>query len=176
MDKQIKTVEELDRNELIKGNKKDTPVSTRIPLTTRYNQFLPTWVKLFEKIGIYYQWANPWKKNLQNKPVKTFKHNKNLKELIGSNKIENNIVKKINKSTLKPGKCSPCFGNSRTLSCNQVTTTSTFKSQETQKTYKIFYEVALYVKNPHPKTILACKHFREKNNNFNKHVKFIITE
>ena len=31
-------------------------------------------------------------------------------------------------------------------------------------------------KNHHPKTILACKHFREKNHNFNKHAKFIIID
>ena len=94
-----------------------------------------------KKIGTYYQLTNPWKKCFQNKPVTTFKCNKNLKELVGSNKIENNIVKKINKSTLKLGKCSPSFQNSRTLCCNQVTTTSTFKSEQTQKTHKIFYEV-----------------------------------
>ena len=32
------------------------------------------------------------------------------------------------------------------------------------------------VKNPHPKTILACKHFQEKSHNSNKHAKFIITD
>ena len=32
------------------------------------------------------------------------------------------------------------------------------------------------VKNPHPKTILACKHFQEKNHNFNKHPKFSIID
>ena len=32
------------------------------------------------------------------------------------------------------------------------------------------------VKNPHLKTILACKHFREKRHNFNKHAEFIITD
>ena len=32
------------------------------------------------------------------------------------------------------------------------------------------------VKNSHPKTILACKHFQEKNHNFNKHAKFIIID
>ena len=32
------------------------------------------------------------------------------------------------------------------------------------------------VRNPHPNTILACKHFPEKNHNFNKHAKFIIIE
>ena len=32
------------------------------------------------------------------------------------------------------------------------------------------------VKNAHPQTILACKHFQEKNHNFNKHSKFIIID
>ena len=32
LEKHIKTVEKLDRNEPIKGNKKDTPVTTLIPL------------------------------------------------------------------------------------------------------------------------------------------------
>ena len=41
-----------------------------------------------------------------NEPVTAFKRNKNPKELIGSNKIKNNILKKINKSTLKPGNVS----------------------------------------------------------------------
>ena len=42
-------------------------------------------------------------KIFQNEAVTAFKRNKNLKELIGSNKIGNNIVKKINKTNLKPG-------------------------------------------------------------------------
>ena len=64
-----------------------------------------------------------------------------LKGLDGSNKIENNIVKRINKSTLKLEKCSPCFGNRRTLCYNQVIKTLNFKTPQTQKTYKIFREV-----------------------------------
>ena len=32
------------------------------------------------------------------------------------------------------------------------------------------------VKNPNPKTMLACKDFEEKNHNFNKHAKFIIID
>ena len=33
-----------------------------------------------------------------------------------------------------------------------------------------------YVKNPHSKTILACKNFKEKNHNFSKHAKLIIID
>ena len=32
------------------------------------------------------------------------------------------------------------------------------------------------IKNSHPKTIIACKHFQAKNHNFNKHAKFIIKD
>ena len=78
------------------------------------------------------------KKKIQDEPITTFKCNKNLKELVGSNKI-GNIVKRI-KSTTKPRKSFLCFGNSKTLCCNQVITTLTFKSQKTKKTYKIFYK------------------------------------
>ena len=32
------------------------------------------------------------------------------------------------------------------------------------------------VKNTHPKIILICKYFQEKNENFNKHAQFIIID
>ena len=101
------------------------------------NRFLP---KLRKKSWKNYNNRIP-EQVFQNKLVIAFKRNKNLKELIGSSKIEKNIVKRINKSTLKPGKCSPRFGNNRTLCCNQVITSLTFKSQQTQKAYKSFYEI-----------------------------------
>ena len=47
MDKHIKTVQKLDKNKLIKGNKKDTPID--IPLTITYNQFLPNIGKIIQK-------------------------------------------------------------------------------------------------------------------------------
>ena len=102
--------------------------------------FYQTSVKLLEKIGIYYQLTNPWKKKkIQNEPVTGFKQNKNMKELIGSNKSKSNIVSKINKTTLKPGKCYPSFGN-RILCCNQVTRTS---KDSNQKSCKIFQFVTI---------------------------------
>ena len=212
MDKHIKTDEKLDRNELIKGNKKDRPISTRIPLEITYNRFLPNISKIIRKNWNILSVNRSLKNFFQNEPVTAFKRNKNFKELIDSNKIQNSIVKKINKNTLKPRKCSSCFGNSRTVSCNKVTTTSIFKNQQTQKTYMVFHEIdssSVYViylmeytlckkqyvrkvetvfnirlnnhrndvKNAHPKTILlASKHIQEKNHNFNKHAKFIITD
>ena len=100
-----------------------------------YNRFLSKLRKMFSKNWNIISVNESLNRVFQNKLVIASKCNKNLKELIGSSKIENNIVKRINKSTLKPGKCSPCFGNSRTLCCNQVIISLTFKSHQTQKAY-----------------------------------------
>ena len=49
LDKHIKTVQKLDSNELIKGNKKGTPMSTHIPLAITYNRFLPNTSKIIRE-------------------------------------------------------------------------------------------------------------------------------
>ena len=131
--KQIKTIEKLDRNELIKGKKKGTQIAACISLVITYNQFSPNVSTIIRQNWNILSVNESLKQISQNQPVSDYKCNKSLKELIGSKKVENNIVEKINKSTLKPGKCYPCFGSSTNLYCNQVTTTSTFKSQQTQK-------------------------------------------
>ena len=46
---------------------------------------------------------------------------------------------------------------------------------------EIYFNISLNnhindVKKIHPKTIFVCKHFQEKNHDFNKHAKFIIID
>ena len=60
--------------------------------------------------------------------------------MIGSNKIENNKVKKL-KTHKKDGKCTTCLSNNRTLCCKQVRSTSNFESHQTKKTFKIYHQV-----------------------------------
>ena len=55
-----------------------------------------------------------------------FKQNKNVKEIIGSNKGK----KKSKKSKLKLGKCSPCLTNTVSLCCQQVRKIAVFKYQQ----------------------------------------------
>ena len=74
-------------------------------------------------------------------PITAFRQNKNPKVLIRSNKFEKNKVKKKTNTEIKPGKCSPCLTNLRSLCCQQVRKKATFKSQQTEKTYKIFHNV-----------------------------------
>ena len=139
MEKHIKTVQKLDRNELIKGNKKDTPVSTHIPLAITYNRFLPNTGKNYSKKWNIISVNESLKQFFKNKPVTSLKCNKNFKELIGSNQFENNIEKK--QKHFETRKMFPVFRNSRPLCCNNVKATSTFKSQQIQKSNKVFHQI-----------------------------------
>ena len=109
LDKHIKTVEKLDGNELIKGNKKDTPKSTRIPLAITYNQFLQNMSKTIRKNWHILSINESLKKDFQNELVIAFKH---TKKILGTHRQHCNRkqhCKEIQQSTLKPGKCSRVF-------------------------------------------------------------------
>ena len=71
----------------------------------------------------------------------TYKGNRNLKEIIGSNKILNNKVIRKKKAEKKHLFCSPCYTRRNNLCCQQVEKTNVFKSYKTRKTYKIFYQL-----------------------------------
>jgi len=73
-------------------------------------------------------------------PVLAFKRNVNLKQLIGSNVIENNKVMRKSK-TNKIGKCQPCFSSTKNLCCNHVCNTTTFKSNQTNRIFKLFHRL-----------------------------------
>ena len=77
------------------------------------------------------------KKVFENKPLLAFRKNKNLRQLIGGNTIEKN-KKLLTTNKFTNGKCSPCFSNSRTLCCKQVIKTEHFKSNQTNRTFRIF--------------------------------------
>ena len=105
MDNHIKTAEKLDSSELIKGNKKDMPIRTQIPLAITYHGILSS-SQIIWKTGTYYQLTNLWKKNskrtscsfqTQQKSQGTHWQQQNWKQNCKENK----------KSTLKPWKCSP---------------------------------------------------------------------
>ena len=54
--------------------------------------------------------------------------------------MENGKVKKFNIPS-RTGKCTPCSSGTRTLCCNQVLTTNTFMSQQTKRTFNIFFNL-----------------------------------
>ena len=58
--------------------------------------------------------------------------------MIGTHWIENGRVKK-NLKALKEGKCTPWRSKAGNTCCKQVKTTTTFKNQQTKKTWNIFH-------------------------------------
>ena len=64
----------------------------------------------------------------------------NLKELIGSNCIENRKVKRA-RNTFTIGKSSPCLSKTGNLCCSQLRSTTTFISQQTKEKIKIYHKV-----------------------------------
>ena len=146
------------------------------------------------------------KKVFENKPLLAFCKIKNLRQLIGGNRIDKKLLT-TNKFTNR--KCSPCFSNSRTLCCKQVIKTEHFKSNQTNRTFRIFQKTTCksnfiiyllecelckiqYVGkaetvfnirlNNHrkdvkgPRAIPVDKHFNHAGHNLNLHAKFIIFE
>ena len=77
---------------------------------------------------------------LQEEPITAFKRNRNLKEIIESNCIENGKVIRA-KNTFTVGKCSSCLSKTGNLCCSQLTSTTTFISQQTKRKFKIYLKV-----------------------------------
>ena len=80
------------------------------------------------------------KKTFSTLPIIAFRKGTSLKQIIGTNTIHNNeklIKTKINHHT---GNCVPC-NSTRCLCCQQLISTTTFKSNQTNKTFKIYHRV-----------------------------------
>ena len=104
INKHIKAVEKVDRKELLKERDKTTSKETKIPLVLTYSRSLTNINKVVRKYWNILSINKAFKEIFQIELVTTFARNKNLKELIGSNKIKHNKVKKHN-SIMKKGKC-----------------------------------------------------------------------
>ena len=70
----------------------------------------------------------------------------NLTDILGSNTIENNKVKRHTSKKIT-GKSKPCFARAGTLCCKHVIDTQTFKSNTTNKSYNIYHELTCKSEN-----------------------------
>ena len=67
-----------------------------------------------------------------------FKRNRNVKEIIGNNCVENGKVKRA-KNTFTIGNAPHVYQGD--LCCSQLTSTATFISQQTKRKFKIYHIV-----------------------------------
>ena len=126
------------RDELLKyQNRKKS--RNKIPFITTYHKQIPDIRSTIEKHWNLLQISENLKQVFQNSPVYGFRRNKNLRDIIGQTTLKNNRVVRKNKHC-SSGKCTPCRTRNNNLCCNQVLSTSTFKSQQTQEVFQIFHK------------------------------------
>ena len=88
-------------------------INKKIQLITTYNRTLPNLHKAVEKHWHLLKVNNEISKVFTEKPIIAYRRNKNIRDLIGSNIIENSNVKRKRKVNLNRS-CSPClskYGN-----------------------------------------------------------------
>ena len=107
-------------------------------LVITYNRFSQNITKTIRRKRNISQINENFDEVFKNEPITASKRKKNIQEIIGIYRIENGSVKKDLK-TLKVGKCTPWRPKAGNICGKQVTTTTTFKSQQAKKTWKIFY-------------------------------------
>ena len=135
---QIQKVDQLDRKQLPHQQKRRDKQCT--PLSVTYNRALPNLKDILTKHWHILQANQSYKKTVSTLPIIAFRKGTSLKQIIGTNTIHNNeklIKTKINHHT---GKCVPC-NSTRCLCCQQLISTATFKSNQTNKTFKIYHRV-----------------------------------
>ena len=139
---------------MLKRKVREKPEQASIPITLNCKGFCPNITKVMRKHWNVLAINESLKKIFNCQPITAFKQNKKLKELIGGSKIEKNKKKKKKKEEiekkkvkkrqiqkLKPGKCSPCLTNLRSICYKQVLKTTTLTSQQAKKIHKIFHNV-----------------------------------
>ena len=114
---QINRAISIPRNELL--NKIKTSNTERLPLSDTYNRALIDLKTIIGKNWHILQ-IDPKLNNIfAEPPILTFKRNKNLKDIIGGNKVFSN-KKILNVKKLDKVKCKPCFTRSINLCCKQL--------------------------------------------------------
>ena len=85
INKQVDKVKNMKRKKLLSTNKRT--IQYRIPISMTYNRYLPNISKVITKNWSFLQMLLTLQKVFDNKPMVTYKRNKNLGELIGGHTL-----------------------------------------------------------------------------------------
>ena len=110
-----------------------------IPFVATYDKRIPdvkaSIDKCWETLSINNQIASKFTQ----KPILSFRRNKNLKDMIGQTKIKDNkVCRGISK---KRGKCTPCRSQVNNKCCKHIVSTTTFKHRVTNREFDILHNV-----------------------------------
>ena len=112
------------------SNKEKTDTGNHLTLCATYNKTILE--KNWHTLNVIPELKNVF----ENKPLSAFHKSKNLRQLIGRNTIEKN-KKLLTTNIFTNGKFSPCISYSRTLCCKQEMKMKRFKSNQTNRTFRI---------------------------------------
>ena len=76
----------------------------------------------------------------QSPPILAFRRHKNLRDIIGTQLIEDSKVKRKFTNKIQ-GKCTTCLAKNRTLCCEQVVHKTTFRSNQTNRIFQIHHNL-----------------------------------
>ena len=134
---QIQKVDQLDRKQLLHQEKRNDKQC--IPLSVAYSRALPYLKDILTKHCHILQANSSCKKTFNTLPIIAFRKGTSLKQIIGINNMHNNEKFIKTKNNHHTGKCVPC-NSTRCLCCQQLSK-ATFKSNQTNKTFKIYHRV-----------------------------------
>ena len=108
--------------------------SQRTPLIVTYYRTLPPLGAIVNKHWYILQSDPNMEEKFNERPVVAYHRCKNLRDMIGSNKISNNkVIKPIKNS----GEYKPCLSRCDCQCCEQLNKTKAFSSKTTSKTFDI---------------------------------------
>ena len=135
---QIQKVDQLDRKQLLHQQKRHDKQC--IPLSVTYSRSLPNLKDIITKHWHILQANQSCKETFSTLPIIAFRKGTSLKQIIGTNTIHNNEKLIKTKNNHHTGKCIPCNSTS-SLCCQQLISTTTSKSNQNNKTFKIYHRV-----------------------------------
>ena len=118
VNEQVTKAAAIPREQLLHPRTKEP--SNRIPLIMKYNRTLPPIRTIINNHWEILKIDKNIKETFTETPVIAFRRNKNLKDLIEGNTIENNRKKIRTRETKPTGRCQPCQGRADALCCKQV--------------------------------------------------------
>ena len=133
IEQQIKKANLQERRRLLKEKKKET-------LSLKYNRTLPKIKDIVMKHWHLLHIKPNLAEIFQNPPILAFRRNKNIRYIIGTKLTENGKVKRKFKNKIQC-KCTPCLANNRTLFCKQIVHTIIFRSNQTNRIFRIYHNL-----------------------------------
>ena len=136
LNEQFQKASSRNRKNLLQYNENKT-CTPKVPFITTYNKQLPKFKTVIEKHWNLLQINEDLKHTFKDPPIYAYRRNKNLRDLIGQTTLVNNKV--VRRKELKTGTCRPCLTRYNNLCCKHISSTSSFKSNQTNETFKIFH-------------------------------------